>query len=64
MENEPDGSPHPEFFRDAAEGLGFVYLRYPSPTETAEYKLKRDLRLYNLERRVSRLERKSLESGG
>jgi hypothetical protein len=59
--DEPDV--RPEFFRDAADGPSFVYLRYPSPTETVEYQLRRDLRLKNLERRVIELERKILDSG-
>ena len=60
--DEPDDtSPHPAYIRDAAEGPAFVYLRYPSPTEIAEYRLTRDLRLNNLERRVIELERKLLD---
>lgn len=62
MENG-ESDAFPRLFRDAAEGPFFVYLRYPSPTETAECKLKHDLRLNNLERRVIELERKILDSG-
>jgi hypothetical protein len=62
MEND-ESDAFPRLFRDAAEGPSFVYLRYPSPTETAEYKLKRDLRLNNLERRVIELECKILDGG-
>jgi hypothetical protein len=31
-------------------------MRYFSPTETAEYRLRRDERMYDLERRVRELE--------
>jgi hypothetical protein len=55
--DEPhDTLPLPAYFRDAAEGPAFVYMRYFSPTETAEYRLRRDERMYDLERRVRELE--------
>jgi hypothetical protein len=62
MEND-QSDPISRVFRHAAEGPSFVYLRYPSPTENAECKLKHDLRLNNLERRVIELELKILDSG-
>jgi hypothetical protein len=62
--DEPDDTlPHAAYFRDAGQGPSFAYMRYFSPSETQEYKLTRDLRLNNLERRVIELERKLLDCG-
>jgi hypothetical protein len=60
--DEPhDTSPHPTYSRDAAEHPAFVYMRCFRPTGTAEYKLRRKQRMYDLERRVRELERKILD---